>query len=495
MNVGSEACDSVEATFGEYLVDNEQLTYENLSEHVGDRDVDVFDLEDLFRYLGETDRVIESAGENRPLREVLGNPNTSSDQPVSSTANQYYESISDHDLLSAEEEVSLFRSLEEGRVWEERTALGTVYAAERFDEEVRRVLDRDLSVKNVVDISRTESLSDEREEQLLDTVRDVAGEVVSVADRLREHAKESIDLERVLRRELLEQFDRIEVDRSLLSEWAANLREDEGQAGLSSTSNDLAGRVLDFADYHRNHYRNRIVASNLKLVVSQVKNYLDRGLSYMDLVQEGNLGLLEAIKGFEYEKGYKFSTYATWWIRQAMQRAIHQKKGVINIPVHRREEMAKVFNAREKLRQEIKGQPDREDIAEKLNWSTEKVERILGVEDRPLSLDSSPDDDRSLFDEIENTGAGDVEEPLRHENLRETLGELLEEYDWRKRQILRMRFGLDDGNERTLKEIGEVMDLSKERVRQIEKELLADLRERAGDSGLDEFLDAATGRD
>jgi RNA polymerase primary sigma factor len=480
----------------EFMEENEQpLTYEELSEHLSERTLNYFDLQYLFRALDHRGYLPLEEPQDRALRDVLGNSNTDGNQAPQSAANQYFQSISDHDLLSAEDEVRLFRALEKGGEWLRQAVLSTPFAADEFRLEVDEIVREDRSVKNVLDVSRTEKMSNEREQNLLERIRSVADDVPTVAEKLRNHVDSgetdhTRGIETTLRQELIAEFSRLDLDRSLLGEWSSTLRHHPDRAGLSESSNRMLGEILSFVEFYRDHFRNRIVASNLKLVVSQVSNYLNRGLSYMDLVQEGNLGLLEAIKGFDYQKGYKFSTYATWWIRQAMQRAVHQKTGIINIPVHRREEMAKVLDARETLRQELKRQPDRSEIAEKLNWSEEKVERTLSVQDQTLSLESSRDeDDRDLLEEVENTGVPEVEAPLTAKQLREEINRLLSEYDWRKQQIIRMRFGLDDRNQRTLNEIGELVDLSKERVRQIEKEILADLKERAQERDLHAFLD------
>jgi RNA polymerase primary sigma factor len=491
--MGHDACDNSRYLVDEFLEKYERpLSYEDLSKYLSGCNVDFFDLQFFFCSLDHRDLLPLEESEDRALRDVLGNSDGSANQNSKSAANQYFHSISDHDLLSADDEVRLFRALEKGEEWLRQAVLSTIYAVEQFGAEVDVIVRENRSVKNVIDVSRTEKISEEREQRYLETVRSVSEDAPVLADKLRKYDEaESWGIETTLRQELIAEFSRLEVDRSLIDEWSTKLRENPQWAGLSESSNQLLGEALSFLEFYRNHFRNRIVASNLKLVVSQVSNYLNRGLSYMDLVQEGNLGLLEAIKGFDYQKGYKFSTYATWWIRQAMQRAVHQKTGIINIPVHRREEMAKVLDARETLRQELKRKPDWNEIAEKLNWSEEKVERILSVQDRTISLETSrEEDDRDLLEEIENTGSTEVKAPLMVQQLRDEINELLSDYDWRKQQIIRMRFGLDDRNQRTLREIGELVDLSKERVRQIEKEILANLRERARERDLQAFLDS-----
>lgn len=494
--MGYDRAKTTESILDRYLRSHgNERTYRSLSRFLLDESLSGLDLEWLFREADKRNISFRAVDHDRALRNVLGNPDVPSDESVGTAAGHYYQSISEHDLLSAEEEVQLFRSLEKGRKWQSQAVLSTVYAVREYNRELERILDQDLSVKNVLDISRTEKLSEGRERELLAEARKVGESVSKIEDELLRRRKETgspsqDDVVRTLRNELITEFNRVDVDPSLVKDWAQDLEEISAGSAPEDIS-DATKTVLSFAQQHTNFYRNKIVTSNLKLVVSQVNNFLNQGLSYMDLIQEGNIGLLKAIRRFEYEKGYKFSTYATWWIRQKIQRAIHQKKGLIQIPVHRREEMGKLYSAREELRQEEKGEPGPDQLAEKLNWSVDKVERILSVKDRPLSLDSTPDDEedgRSIQEEVSGSGVEDVESPLNKKSLQDQLQDLLSELDWRKRQLVRMRFGLDDENERTLKEIGELMDLSMERVRQIENETLAELSERAKETELSEFI-------
>jgi RNA polymerase sigma factor (sigma-70 family) len=476
----------------DYLESDEaEGTFASLSRFLRDKSLSALELEAFFRGAHEHGIEFRYGDQNHALQDVLGNPNTSTEQSVDTAAGHYHQSISSHDLLTAEEEVELFQAMEKAEKWQSQAVLSIPQSVKKYTHELNRIIEQSLSIKNIFDISRTAKVSEDQEQKLFDKARTVRDTLITIKDELLKRFTETNspvqdDLVRALRKELVVEFNRIDIDPSLLDDLAGELRDDFEDLTHDAIPDDLK-TVLDFSRNHRDFYRNQIVASNLKLVATQASNYLNKGLSYLDLVQEGNLGLLEAIKGFDYEKGYKFSTYATWWIRQAMQRATHKKTNIIKIPVHRREDLDTLFHAQEKLRQELNGTPSQEQLAEKLNWSLEKVERIMAVKDKPLSLDSTQGDDQSIQDEFENTGTDEVESRVMQEDFKDSLEELLNELDWRKYQIIRMRYGLDDGKERTLQEIGEAVGLSKQRVRQILLDILEKLKERVADHRLTEY--------
>lgn len=285
-----------------------------------------------------------------------------------------------------------------------------------------------------------------------------------------------LELERI-HEKLVDQLERVPRD----DEWA--------QAVGRAENKDI--RVRDFQRrlYQGRKAKEKMVQSNLRLVVSIAKKYMNRGLSFQDLIQEGSLGLIRAAEKFDHEKGYKFSTYATWWIRQAITRAIADQSRTIRLPVHLYETISRIKKTTKLLSQEMGRKPTEEEIATRMEMTIEKLRFIAKSAQLPISLETpiGKEEDSRLGDFIESDGET-PEDQVSKSLLREDLEGVLSTLSPRERDVLRLRYGLDDGRMKTLEEIGQIFNVTRERIRQIEAKALRKLRHPNRNSVLKEYI-------
>jgi RNA polymerase primary sigma factor len=344
------------------------------------------------------------------------------------------------------------------------------------------VLSRSRVIVQMSSLIRDLNLRSTEREKIIDTLRDR----LRVINEL-EEKKEEIELILAKTRKKKEN----EEFQLKLKEAQKNLRAFQREIGLDAQNLRKTIRTITTGKKISDQAKKELVAANLRLVVSIAKKYSNRGLQFLDLIQEGNMGLMKAVDKFEYRRGYKFSTYATWWIRQAITRAIADQARTIRIPVHMIETINKLVRVSRSLVQEIGREPSSEEIAKKMDMPVSKVRKIIKIAQEPISLETpiGEEEDSHLGDFIEDKVMPSPPDTVIHINLREQIEEALKSLTEREAKVLKMRFGLGDGNEHTLEEVGQQFKVTRERIRQIEAKALRKLKHPSRSKKLKSFTD------
>jgi RNA polymerase primary sigma factor len=316
-------------------------------------------------------------------------------------------------------------------------------------------------------------------------------EIEPVADLVHEAIDDPVRmyLREIGRVSLLTGRDEVELAMAMEAGKAAFVR--RGALAQQARVDLSAERELRLTITRGEQARRRLVEANLRLVVSVAKKYIGRGLSLLDLIQEGNIGLIRAVEKFDYRMGFKFSTYATWWIRQAITRAIADQARTIRIPVHMVETINKLTRTARRLLQELGREPTPDEIGAEMGFSADRVRDIIKVSQEPVSLETpiGEEEDSHLGDFIPDEGTLLPADAATNQMLRETVEDVLASLTSRERRVLQLRFGLDDGRSRTLEEVGKEFGVTRERIRQIEAKALRKLRHPSRSKRLRDYLD------
>ncbi len=362
----------------------------------------------------------------------------------------------------------------------------------KFEEQLKSLIEVARKKKNVLEDKEVlghfsgVDLNEQRMEIVYDVLENNNIDVLSMTD------EEPDDIPFDLEEEEVEQID-ISIPEGVSIEDPVRMYLKEiGKVPLLSAEEEIAlAQVMEEGGPAGENAKKKLAEANLRLVVSIAKRYVGRGMLFLDLIQEGNLGLIKAVEKFDYRKGYKFSTYATWWIRQAITRAIADQARTIRIPVHMVETINKLVRVQRQLLQELGREPSPEEIAKEMNMPVERVREILKISQEPVSLETpiGEEEDSHLGDFIQDENVPVPADAAAFTLLKEQLVEVLDTLTDREQKVLRLRFGLDDGRARTLEEVGKEFNVTRERIRQIEAKALRKLRHPSRSRKLKDFLE------
>ena len=372
-----------------------------------------------------------------------------------------------------------------------------------FEEQLTVLLAIAKKKKNVLDYAEIlqffkdkEELTAERIEQVYDFMEKNSVDIIAIQTKRSEDeidfSEEPDNLEELEQLEEVEELEKVDLsvpDGVSYDDPVRMYLKEIGKIPLLNTEEEIElAKLIEHGDEEA---KKRLAEANLRLVVSIAKRYVGRGMHFLDLIQEGNMGLIKAVDKFEYQKGYKFSTYATWWIRQAITRAIADQARTIRIPVHMVETINRIVRTSREMVQKLGREPLPEELAKELNMDVEQVQKALKISQEPVSLETpvGEEDDSHLGDFIQDDNIPVPAEAAAYVMLKEQLSEVLLTLNEREQKVLKLRFGLDDGRSRTLEEVGKEFDVTRERIRQIEAKAIRKLRHPSRSKKLKDYLD------
>ena len=497
------------------------LTYEEVNETLSDaidssedidqvfdildgKEIKVVDSEQDASLMEETNNEESREQQVRRMREESKEDDVYSDKfiPLDDPVKMYLKQMGSIPLLTREEEISLAKRIEEAEVKFAESLFKTYFARKEAISIINQVLSDEINAEDVIkdELERRGRLLKDLA-KILEHVRHTrVGSDISAKSIAEFKLTSTVNEEIVVKiKEIIDQIDRIErqlkakkkpANAVELKKKSDSLHKELGES-VDSVRNQL--REIKTRQSRFNKAKKLLVEANLRLVVSIAKKYINRGLSFLDLIQEGNMGLIRAVEKFEYKRGYKFSTYATWWIRQAIPRSIADQARTIRIPVHMTETINKIIRVSRVFVQEYGREPMAQEIAKEMRMPVTKVKEILKISQVPISLQTPIGDegDTHFGDFIEDKKAVSPANATLHSMLKDEIGSVLQTLDDRERKILELRFGIVDGTSRTLEEVGAEFNVTRERVRQIESKALRKLRHPTRSRRIKSFLDMA----